>query len=272
MTDPRAAVAANPLWYHTMEVAPGVVTPGWFDLRGVMDRLPWPDVRGLRCLDVGTYDGHLAFELERRGAAEVVATDLAEHSEWDWPARLRERGAVHLDEVAGPKKGEGFRIARELLGSSVERVECSVYDLAPERLGTFDVVVCGSLMLHLRDPVRALEAIRSVCTRALLSAEQILPRLEVGPWRRRPVAQLDGVSELCQWWTPNRAGHRQMLMAAGFDVERATAPYCIRLGPAHPRVRPTPRRVARRLAVWALTRDSGLLNAAVLARPIEAAP
>jgi tRNA (mo5U34)-methyltransferase len=267
VTDARAAVAANPLWYHTMEVAPGVVTPGWFDLRPVLDRLPWPDVAGKRCLDVGTYDGHLAFELERRGAAEVVATDLADHTEWDWPVRLRERGPAELARVAGPEKGEGFRIARELLGSSVERVECSVYDLSPERMGTFDVVVCGSLMLHLRDPVRALGAIRSVCSGLLLSAEEILPRLEWGPAGRRPLAELDGLSDLCQWWTPNRAGHRRMVEAAGFEVQRTSSPYCIRFGPAHPRVPLTPSRLARAARVWALTRQSGLPNVAVLAAP-----
>src|SRR5688500_6101672 len=44
----RTVVAAQPFWYHTIEVHPGVVTPGWFDLRLIVDRLPWPDVRGKR--------------------------------------------------------------------------------------------------------------------------------------------------------------------------------------------------------------------------------
>ena len=89
MADARAAVDQVRLWYHTMELAPGVVTPGWFDLRPILDRLPWPDVEGKRCLDVGTYDGHLAFELERRGAAEVLALDISDHESWDWPIRIR---------------------------------------------------------------------------------------------------------------------------------------------------------------------------------------
>lgn len=72
-----------------MELAPGVVTSGWFDLRPIVDRMPWPDVRGKRCLDIGTYDGFLAFELERRGAAEVVCTDVDDHRGWDWPAHTR---------------------------------------------------------------------------------------------------------------------------------------------------------------------------------------
>src|SRR6266496_2314073 len=88
----RAAVAANPHWYHTIDVAPGVETPGWFDLRPIVDRLPWPDVRGRRCLDVGPYDGFLSFELERRGAAEVVATDIGSPNDWDWPYASRTSG------------------------------------------------------------------------------------------------------------------------------------------------------------------------------------
>ena len=91
-----ARVQAHPLWYHTLELAPGVLTPGWFDLRPIVDRLPWPDVRGRRCLDVGTYDGFLAFELERRGAREVVCTDLPDEQDWDWPPDMRAQGPARL--------------------------------------------------------------------------------------------------------------------------------------------------------------------------------
>ncbi len=264
MKDARAAVAANPHWYHTMQLAPGVLTPGWFDLRPILDTMPWPDVRGKRCLDVGTYDGHLAFELERRGAAEVVATDLSDHAEWDWPVRMRDRGPAALSVIAGPEKGRGFAIARELLGSRAERVVISVYDLSPDRVGEFDVVVCGSLMLHLREPLRALGAIRSVCREHLLSAETI----DLALIGRRPVARLDGVTELCQWWTPNRAGHRRMVEAAGFDVERAGRPYCVALGPAHPVPARGARQIGAELRTRFATRQRGVPHAAVLARPV----
>jgi len=46
-----------------------------FDRGGLAERLPWPDLRGARCLDIGTADGFWAFEMERRGAADVLATD-----------------------------------------------------------------------------------------------------------------------------------------------------------------------------------------------------
>src|SRR6266542_4227201 len=92
----RDAVASRPVWYHTLELAPGLVTPGWFDLRPIVQLMPWPDVRGKRCLDVGTYDGFLAFEMERRGAAEVLAVDIDDHSKWDWPPDVRQYGGEEL--------------------------------------------------------------------------------------------------------------------------------------------------------------------------------
>jgi tRNA (mo5U34)-methyltransferase len=260
--DPRAAIAANPLWYHTIEVAPGVETPGWFDLRPTVERLPWPDVRGKRCLDVGTYDGFFAFELERRGAAEVVATDIADHEQWDWPPRVRARGVEYLRTVAGPEKGRGFEIARGLLGSSARLEQVNVYDLSPDTVGDFDVVVCGSLLLHLRDPLRALFAIRSVCRAQLLCTNQVdlLPLLGRGA----PLARLDGLSDLAQWWLPNAAGHRRMVEAGGFDVEREAGPYPVAFGAAHP---PTKAGAARRLARRLLAGGHGVPHHAVLARP-----
>jgi tRNA (mo5U34)-methyltransferase len=258
------AIAANRLWYHTIELAPGTVTPGWFDLRPIAQRMPWPDVTGLRCLDVGTYDGFLAFELERRGGAEVVATDIAGEDEWDWYPDLRGTGPRELAELMGPEKGRGFRVAAAALGSKVQRVELSVYDLDPERVGTFDVVVCGSLLLHLRDPLRALEAIRSVCRGRFLSAEEVnLPLSVLHP--RRPVAQMRP-HEL-QWWVPNVAGHRDMLAASGFEAERTSGPYAIPFGPAHPRGGRSPRAVARRALQRARLGGVGVPTHAVLARP-----
>ena len=260
----REAVARNPLWYHTIDVAPGVATPGVFDLRPVTGRLPWPDVRGKRCLDVGTYDGFLAFELERRGAAEVVATDISDHAEWDHEVRLGQQSTELLETIAG-EKGAGFATARELLGSSVEKLEINAYDLSPERVGEFDVVVCGSLLLHLRDPLRALAAIRSVCRDRFLSIEQVdflLTRLHP----RRPLVRIDGTSGAGQWWVANAAGHARMLEAAGFDVEARTPMYMEPLGLGHPGRGRQGRRGPREVAARALGRGEGVPHAAVLAR------
>jgi tRNA (mo5U34)-methyltransferase len=261
----RRAVDSHPLWYHTLELAPGVVTPGWFDLRSTVDSLPWPDVRGKRCLDVGTYDGFLAFELERRGAAEVIATDISDPSGWDLPVRTRARAAKTIARAAGETTGLGFDIAKRALDSSVERVEVSIYDLSTDALGSFDVVVCGSLMLHLRDPVRGLEAIRGVCAGHFLSSETV--RLGLGLLHRsRPVAELLG-GERGQWWVPSTAGHRMMLTAAGFDVEGAFGPYAIPLGTGHPSYGKPVRPLRHQMLARARAGGTGVPHNALLAKP-----
>lgn len=253
-----------PIWYHTIELPDGATTPGWFDLRGVVGRLPWPEVAGKRCLDVGTYDGFYAFELERRGAAEVIATDIPDHREWDLAPAGRERAGAALAAASG-EKGRGFALAREALGSRVQRELVSVYDLHPEQHGEFDVVVCGSLLLHLQDPVRALESIRRVCRGMLLSVEEVsLPLSVLAP--RRALADMRFSATPTQWWVTNAVGHRRLLESAGFAVQRSSGVYCEPYGIAHtPRGR-TPRALMASLARRTLAGGDGVPHQALLAR------
>jgi tRNA (mo5U34)-methyltransferase len=204
-------------WYHTLELGEGVVTPGWFDHRSIVGIVPLPSVlTGARCLDVGTFNGLWAFEMERRGADEVLALDVPDPGHWDWPVGSEAAIQATLGErMAG---GEGFTIAREALGSSVQRVEGSVYDLDPERHGRFDVVHLGSLLVHLRDPVGALERVRAVCAGSLIVVDGIdLPLTLLRP--RAPLARLDGRGRPW-WWSPNSAGLVRLVEAAGFELLR----------------------------------------------------
>lgn len=263
-----AARVAEMTWYHTIEMAPGVVTPGYYDLRPVVDKMPWPDVKGKRCLDVGTFDGFLAFELERRGASEVVAIDLDSYEELDWLPDRRAAGPAKLAEVIGPR-GAGFRLAAEALGSRATRLGMNVYDLEPGRVGTFDVVVCGSLLLHLRDPLRALEAIRSVCSGTFLSAEAIELGLSV-LHRKKPLIVMRGAQDV--WTTANAAGHRRMLFSTGFKIERVSPRYAVPYGVTGARSRGTGtkgtlRSGMRSIASRLLAGGDGVPHQALLARP-----
>src|SRR5712691_5428993 len=153
ITQGRGALerAADLGWYHTLELAPGHITKGMFDLRSQVAHYGLPErMDGMRALDVGTWDGFWAFEMERRGA-EVVALDMDDERDLDWPPRLRP------SKFSTVPRGTGFALAKELLGSHVERVDLSIYDARPEELGTFDVVFCGSVLIHLRDQLLALE-------------------------------------------------------------------------------------------------------------------
>jgi len=268
LRDIQAEVEQVPAWYHSIELAPGIVTPGYFDLRPIVGELPWPDVRGKRCLDVGSYDGFYAFELERRGAAEVVAVDVDDHRDWDWPPDAREQGPARVERFTRGERTRGFDVARRALSSAVERRSMTIYELSPETVGLFDIVVCGSLLLHLRDPMRGLEAIRTVCRGSLLSVEEI--RLSMSPpFKRQPVAELDGSGEGVQWWVPSVSGHRQMVCTAGFALGPTAGPFAVRFGPSHPAASDTAsgwRSLRRRLLQRALAGAVGVPHAAVLAK------
>jgi tRNA (mo5U34)-methyltransferase len=202
-------------WYHTIELAPGVETPGWHDLRPIVDQIPFPaSLEGKRCLDVGSFDGFWGFEMERRGAAEVVAIDILDPEEWDWPIGSRAEVKAEIGRRKGA--GRGFEIAQRELRSAVRRIECSVYDLDESVAGRFDVVYLGSLLVHLREPVRAVERLRSVCDGTLIVVDGIdLPLSLLLP--RVPVATLDGRGRPW-WWYPNQAGLARLVEVGGFDV------------------------------------------------------
>lgn len=195
-------------WYHTLELAPGIVTEGMFDHRPAVDRYLLPrELSGMRCLDVGTMDGFWAFELERRGADEVVATDVGAVEDLDWPPRWRERIEPTLDET----KAARFSLARDALRSQARWVERSVYDLDTD-LGQFDLVFCSDLLLHLKDPITAIERIRRVCRGSAIICNPV-KKFRFGG--RRALAQFDGIDEF-QWWLLSEASIERMLLATGF--------------------------------------------------------
>jgi SAM-dependent methyltransferase len=88
-------------------------------------------------LDIGCWDGWFSFEMERRGA-EVVAADIVER--------------------------ETFLTAREALGSKVDFVLSDVYQLTPDRIGYFDIVLFLGVLYHVKHPLLALERVCALTT------------------------------------------------------------------------------------------------------------
>jgi tRNA (mo5U34)-methyltransferase len=252
-------------WYHTLELAPGILTPGWFDTRKVVSQLPFPaSLAGYRCLDVATFDGFWAFEMERRGADEVVAIDLLDPAAADWPANST-RATI---EAIGERKrgGRGFETAHAALGSSVERIDMSVYELDPEVVGEFDFVYVGSLLIHLRDPVGALERVRSVCRGRLLLVDNVSLALTIRH-PRRPVAALDAGGRPW-WWKMNMRALVRAVEAGGFRLVEPPRRIWMPPGPGQPRARATRHLLesaeARERLVGALRGDP---HAVILAEP-----
>src|SRR5205814_679334 len=102
-------------WYHTIDLGHGIETPGRFNHRPLLPQYMLPDsLAGLRVLDVATNNGFWAFEMERRGAREVVAVDVRTHGELDVPPH--ERLNLSAEKLAEPRD-TGFNVAKEILGS-----------------------------------------------------------------------------------------------------------------------------------------------------------
>ena len=218
--DAGARVASNPAWYHTIEVQPGLLTPGLSDLRAWAPAVLPADLSGRRCLDIGTFDGFWAFEMERRGAREVIATDVASPADVQHTPHNRRR-ALDWQEQQGIEHGTGFAIAKDLLGSKAERVVCNVYDLSPETIGgTFEFAVVGALLQHLRDPIQALQNLRSVLVPG--GEAVVMDNIDVALTLlrpRTPVAHLRAPlpDNMWTWWIPNLAGLRGWARTAGLE-------------------------------------------------------
>jgi tRNA (mo5U34)-methyltransferase len=190
--DLRAAIAKLD-WYHRLRIG-DEVTPGQRDVDELYRFLRLPaDLHGRRVLDVGTFDGGLAFACEARGADEVVALDVVEHPT--------------------------FALAHAALGSSVRFALGNAYDLDAARLGTFDLVVFAGVLYHLRYPLLALDRLRGVATRDV-HVETHTVRLTL----RRPAAifyerdELNG--DYTNWFGPNDRAVQAWFRSAGFTIER----------------------------------------------------
>jgi SAM-dependent methyltransferase len=257
-TDAEAARArvAELDWWHTIEVAPGVVTPGGWDLRPTAERLPWPpSLAGMRCLDIGTMDGFWAFELERRGASEVVAGDVLDATRLDHFFADRLRGRQHRR----PSE-RNFALAAELRGSQIELRDLNVYELDPAEVGEFDLVVMGYVLQMLRDPLRGLEAVRRVCRGHLILLETVSRPLDLLP---APLARLDARRDGSEWFVFNQRGLRKALDLAGWLVEETTPLLRDRPGPGVGPSELTPR--PRAMHAFGIRGRS----AAIRARPLD---
>lgn len=192
-------------WWHTIDLGNGIVTPGKINPADTLRRIGMPeDLSGKSVLDIGAADGFYSFEAERRGASRVVATGL-----WG---------------KGGYKSKEAFDLAHNLLHSKVESVEIDLFDMKPEEMGTFDVVLVLGVLYHLQHPLLGLQRLFNM-TREMMVLETHVDLLEMDEpvIRFYPGRELDGDST--NWCGPNLAAVESMLKVAGFSkVATVTAP------------------------------------------------
>ncbi|HDP94446.1 MAG TPA: hypothetical protein ENN40_03690 [Candidatus Aminicenantes bacterium] len=203
------------LWYHTVELAPGVVTPGQYDHRPLLHHYGIPeDLSGKTVLDVGPAHGFFAFEFERRKAARVVTLELEKWTDHDVSPFLRERFmADNMNEIRREYLNEALAFAIQVKQSGVEQRSGNIYDLDPHKTGIFDITFCGSLLVHLTDPLRALYALRGV-TREMAILSTVIHNDEPTD---QAVARFIGRVDSEAFWIPNMCCLKEMALAAGFS-------------------------------------------------------
>ncbi len=216
-------VAAIQGWYHAIDLGDGVVTPGPFCMAEYVREYELPDdMSGMRALDVGCGNGFFALDLEKRGADEVVAVDVPSWTAKDWsPAYARDwvatRSAAERDAIDQRSLRAAFELAVGAAGQGrVRREEVSIYDLDPDRHGTFDLVLCASMLMHVRDPVLALHRMRAVCRDDGVLVISISSPPNLGDADGEPLARFVGSARQCNFWQMSPACLRDMLQCCGF--------------------------------------------------------
>src|SRR5581483_1343039 len=192
------------VWHQRFELAPGVFTPGVSDIPWLSRAAGLPeDLSGATVLDVGTTNAGTAFELERRGAARVVAVDIFDP---DW---------------------FGVRALTEFLGSKVEYVQSSVYELGDRIAEPFDLVVFWGVLYHLRHPLLALDNIRAVtggeASLETAVCDHELPRRQRGRSLARFYRRGELSDDPSNWFAPTVTALEEWCGSAGFEVEVAGA-------------------------------------------------
>lgn len=158
-TTPRTVTDLSACYfYHSIDIPKYGSVDGDWDLRkGVDQYLGGVNFHGKRVLEMGTADGFLAFEMERRGA-EVVSYDLSEQDAWDIVPYAQYDHEAFLREYQAdtPRMNNAYWLCHGAFSSSARMVYGHASSL-PETIGPVDITTFGSILVHLRDPLSALE-------------------------------------------------------------------------------------------------------------------
>lgn len=217
-TPQAPASISDCMFYHTMEIpGHGRVTGEWDLQANIKKYLGEVDLQGKRVLDVGAASGYLTFEMEKQGA-QVVSYDLSSKFKFESaPSRYGYRR--HTEEYRAYIEAirRGYWLTHKALNSRAKMVFGTVYEI-PKAIGPVDVSVFGSILLHLRDPILALQNALRLTTEKVVVVEPLWetsnahagPQMTFVPeyWKDEPQAT---------WWHLTPAVVQRFLAALGFE-------------------------------------------------------
>lgn len=234
MSSDRTAKFANPqhientqecFFYHTLDLPGFGVQIGEWDLRGrFADYSDGFDFTGKSVLDVGTGSGFLSFSAEQAGATDVVSFDMDSTIRQDFlPFRekpyFQDRADLVLQRDWWLNQWKNaYWLSHRLLESKARTFYGDVYDM-PESLGQFDIVVLGSILEHLADPIKAMTAAARRSSHTILI---VTPMIESDD----RIARFEGDCEQPDidyiFWTYSQGIYHHVLSMLGFDIVKVS--------------------------------------------------
>lgn len=248
----ESACKAQEHWYHSYYFDNGYGVQGDYDIGADIGEYGFPtDMSGMSVLDIGTGAGWFAHYFNQLGA-DVTTVDARGYCDFDVYGRYDYPDVTTMTDTGSSPKGGGdqarqpdlidddgrpiyfspvsggFFVMRDLLRADIDFVNARAYEVSPKLFGgkKFDLVFMGALLCHLRDPIGALMAARSVCKgRLIVSTPVVLGDPEEAPMQYLPYTEMDLIS----WWLPNATAFEHWIRAAGFanvDVSRSVPLRC----------------------------------------------
>ena len=168
-------------WRQKILIKDGVYTPGHIDNNIWLD-LGLPEkVDGLTILDIGSNDGQLVFEAERRGAKKVYASDL------------------YINKLETMAKGwpiEGITILKDVKNSNIIIHQEGLFGLDSIN-DHFDIVILNNVLNWIGDIDLVIRTLAKLNFNTLYIADQFLTTKNTEVKRAPQSSELKAFKELC---------------------------------------------------------------------------
>jgi len=228
IAEPREGLSLDDcVFYHTVELPEYGLIEGMWDLRANVDKyLGNVSLKNKRVLEVGTASGYLCFHMESQGA-DVISFELAPEEVADIVPYARSNHDERATQMQPwmEQIRNAYWLSHKAVGSKAKVVYGNAYAV-PETIGQVDVAVFGAILLHLRDPFRALESALRLTQETVIITEPLwewrnLLRFSLMRGKYSGVATFSPQAKLAQpattWWGFSPAIIQQFISVLGFE-------------------------------------------------------